>query len=197
MEFTVTSVLKVLIEALFTGFGILVPIFALIRTSNLKTIAIKDLFILQAVQAVRLSGIVYALLQIPVIYSMLKPAETTKAGLVSINYPTSFIVTTFFPALVYLIISQLFWIKKTYLKKAPLITLALLLLILPSQSVAALISRLFADSHDYLPSSWTMFTNMMPGNLAVRTLLNMVIFFFTVFTLMLLSGKLKKIVGEK
>ncbi|SFQ70729.1 hypothetical protein SAMN05444144_11639 [Flavobacterium akiainvivens] len=184
-------------ESLFVGFGILIPIFALIRTSNLKTIQVKDLFILQAVQAVRLSGIFYAVLQIPMLYTILKPAESATDSMVSISYPASYLVTIFFPALAYLIISQLFWMKKMYVSKTPLIILALLLLIIPSPSVTALVSRLFADGQDYLPSSWTMFTSMMPGNLAVRTLLHIVIFFFTTFTLMLLSGRLKKIIGEK
>jgi hypothetical protein len=197
MDFTVSSVLKTFIESLFVGFGILIPVCALIRTSNLKTIAIKDLFILQAVQAVRLAGIFYAVLQIPVLYTMLKPTESAADSMVSISYPARFMVNLFFPAVAFFIITQLLWIKKMYLKKTPLIIVALLLLIVPSDIVTAHAGALFDDGTDYLPSTWSIFTNMLPGNLAVRTLLHLVIFFFTTFTLMLLSGRLKKIVEEK
>ncbi len=59
---SVTDILNILLKSVFVGFGFVIPILALIRTSNIKAIAVKDLFILTAVQAVRIAGIFYFLL---------------------------------------------------------------------------------------------------------------------------------------
>ena len=56
------SLLTIILESIFVGFGIVIPVLSLIRTSNLKTIEVKDLFILTAVQMVRLAGILYIIL---------------------------------------------------------------------------------------------------------------------------------------
>ena len=82
-----------------------------------------------------------------------------------------------------LVLSQLFWIKKLYMKKAALITLALLLLILPSQRILLLLTQ---ASGKYLPDGTET------GTLLLRLLLNIIVFIFVTFTIILAGGKLKK-----
>ena len=183
MDFSVTQLLQIFVESLFVGFGILVPIITLIKTANLKALRLKELFILQAVQVARIAGICYVLLQVPVFYDawqLQKSGITVPGGIFSY-----FGLMLFYSPVFYLIISQCFWFKKLYIKKAALITMSILLLIIPSQQFMYFITSYFRT--DYLPSSWTMYT----GSLAIKTAINVVMFFCTIFVVMQVSGKLK------
>ena len=142
MDFSVTQLLQIFVESLFVGFGILVPIITLIKTANLKALRLKELFILQAVQVVRIAGICYVLLQVPVFYDawqLQKSGVTVPGGIFSY-----FGLMLFYSPVFYLIISQCFWFKKLYIKKAALITMSILLLIIPSQQLCTLSPLIFA-----------------------------------------------------
>lgn len=191
MDFTVTNVLKVFLESLFVGFGILIPVFSLIKTSNLKTLAVKELFILQAVQAIRIGGIFYAVLHLPDVYRVYFEHAGQEGVVARVSYPAQMQLQLFFKPVVYLVLTQLFWIKKLYMKKAALIIFSLFLLVIPFWfDIFDLIRGYEASYHQ--PDS-----GLIWGTIAKRALLNIVVFFFTVFTLMQLGGKLKKIIGEQ
>jgi hypothetical protein len=174
-----------LLQSILTGFGIVIPIFALIRTSNLKTIAVKDLFILTAVQMVRLAGIAYFILWLITTWEQNNELSDAPIPFKDRLFGPYWLPLLFAPVMT-LVLSQLFWIKKLYMKKAALITFALLLLILPSQRVMFFVTSLHRD---YLPSSWSITT----GNMFIQTALNIIVFIFITFAVMLSSGKLKKI----
>lgn len=190
MEQGFTGILKLFFESLLAGFAIIIPIVALIKTSNLKTLQFKDLFIIQAVQLVRLSGIFYAMLHIPDVYSVyFSAASLTNGSTVGITFPVSYQLFLFYPPAMYLILTQLFWIKKLYFKKASLITLSLILLILPSRNFVAVITALQGEDP-------TIAFALFKSELFIRLALNAVIFFFTTFALMVLSGKLKNVADK-
>ncbi|MHA3789796.1 hypothetical protein ACX0HA_16435 [Flavobacterium hauense] len=176
-----TDILNILLKSIFVGFGFIMPVLALIKTSNLKALQVKDLFILTAVQAVRVSGILYFVLAFVAAYPLLAHSSPTGAGGVKIDF-TNYAVYLLFAPIMCLIISQLFWLKKLYMKKAALITLSLLLLILPSDLFFA-----FAQSKDFMSSLKAMFT----GAEILKAFISCVIFIFITFTIMLMGGKLK------
>ncbi|MES2488021.1 MAG: hypothetical protein V4581_18990 [Bacteroidota bacterium] len=188
MEFQITQLLRVLFESLFIGFAIIIPIVSLIKTSNLKTLLVKDLFVLQAVQAIRVAGIMNLLLALPDAYSVYIEQHS-----VGVTYPVSFQLFTFYPTLAYFILTQFFWFKKLYMKKSALITLCLFLLILPSDWILTILATLDAPQVEYLPASWRLHT----ATTLARIGLNIVIFFFTTFSLMVVSGKLKQFTEKK
>ena len=176
-----TDILNILLKAIFVGFGFIIPILALIRTSNLKALQVKDLFILTAVQTVRVSGILYFVLAFVAAYPLLAHSSPTGAAGVKIDF-TNYAVYLLFAPLMCLLISQLFWIKKLYMKKAALITLSLLLLTLPSDIFFAV-----AQSKDFMPSLKVMFS----GTEIIKALISCVMFIFITFTIILMGGKLK------
>ncbi len=163
------------------------PIVTLLRTSNLKKLAFKEAFILTGVQVLRFVGILYFILFCIDAY-LQYTTSSSNAGTVSVVPPMfgPYWIYYWFSPLMYLLLSQLFWIKKLYIKKVALITLAIMLLILPSQRFVVFITSFHRD---YLPSSWIMYS----GNMALQVLLNIVVFIFAVFTVMIATGKLKKL----
>jgi len=183
MEFQITQLLHVLFESLFIGFALIVPILSLLKTNNLKTLRFKELFILQGVQAIRVAGIMNLLLVLPDAYSVYIEQHN-----VGVTYPVSFQLFTFYPTLAYFILTQLFWFKKLYIKKAALITLCIVLLILPSDWMLTVLATLDAPQVEYIPATWRLHT---AGTLA-RVALNVMIFFFITFMLMTISGKMKQ-----
>jgi hypothetical protein len=191
MDFTVTNVLKVFLESLFVGFGILIPIVSLLKTSKLKNLAVKELFILQAVQAIRIGGIFYAVLHLPDVYRVYFQTTSIEGAVARVSYPAQMQLQMFFKPAVYLLLTQLFWIRKLYMKKVALVVFALFLLIIPFWFDISNLLRGYEASY-HQPDS-----GLIWGTIAKRALLNIVVFFFTVFTLMQLGGKLKKIVGDK
>lgn len=190
MENGITGVLKMFFEALFIGLAILIPIAALIKTSNLKFLQAKDLFILQGIQALRIMGVFYAMLHIPDAYSVyFASSELSNGSSVGISFPVSYQLFLFYPPLAYLILTQLLWIKKLYIKKTALIVFCLILLIFPTKNFVAIVSALQGQD----PTSALSVYN---ANFFARIGLSVVISFFTAFALMVLSGKLKNVVDK-
>lgn len=97
---------------------------------------------------------------------------------------TAFILSELMPALLCLVITQCFWIRKLYHKKAALVTLSLLLLILPSKWLLA-----YAVSMDkkFIPNA------IAAKNIVLAGALGAVVFFFLVFMVMSVSGRLKRL----
>lgn len=183
---SITDILNILLRSVFVGFGFVIPILALIKTSNLKALEVKDLFILTAVQAIRVSGIIYFVLALVAAYPYF--ANSGPVGNVNVDF-TGYGLTMLFSPLMYLLLSQLFWIKKLYMKKTALITLSILLLILPSHRLMMYVSSFSGSDKDYLPGSWTM--SVQTFSPAIEFLLNIIVFIFIIFTIILLGGKLK------
>jgi hypothetical protein len=188
MDIQITPLLRILFESIFIGFAIVIPILSLAKTSNLKTLRFKELFILQAVQAIRIAGIMNILLVLPDAYSVYIEQST-----VGVTYPVSFQIFTFYPPLAYLVLSQLFWIKKLYMNKALLVTVCVILLILTSDWFLTVLATGIGGHVVLMPSSW----KMHPAATAARLGLNIMIFFFITFMIMTASGKMKKLAETK
>jgi len=187
---TTTAILQTLFTAMFMGFGVLIPLFHLIKTGNLKGIAFKELFILQGIQGIRLAGILNLILQLPLMYNLYALQQPQANGVnVSIqggnleNYGW----VIFYGPVLYFILTQLLWIKKLYTHRILLIVIALLILILPSQPVLDLWVSL-THTH-YIAANRIG----QLGNLAIQLTISAVIFFFITFMLMQLTGKMKKV----
>lgn len=160
------------------------PIAALVKTSNLKFLQAKELFILQGVQTLRIAGIFYALLSLPDVYAVYFKAAQLGEG-IGITFPVSYQLFLFYPPAMYLIFTQLFWVEKLYMKKAALIALCIILLIFPTKNFIAIVTALVGDNPSVALSVYN--TNWL-----ARVGLSLVISFFTAFALMVLSGKLKR-----
>lgn len=178
---TSTDLLNILLRSILVGFGFVMPIIALIKTSNLKGLEVKNLFILTGVQAVRVAGILYFILSFVAAYPLLAHSSPTGASGVKIDF-TNYIVYLLFSPLMSLLITQLFWMKKLYMKKAALITLSILLLVLPSS-----VFLMIAQSQDFMPTLKAMFS----GTEILKTVISCIIFIFITFTIILIGGKLK------
>lgn len=188
-NFSLTTLFQILFTSVFMGFGIVIPILSLIKTANLKGLHFKELFTLQGIQAVRMAGVLNLFLQIPLIYhvwQLQQPHEGIKISMDGSNM-ANYGAVIFYAPLLYFILSQLLWIKKLYINKKSLIALALVLLILPSKLVLNFWISLFHT--DYTVN----FKANDVGSVALQLLLSVVVFFFTTFLLMQLSGKMKKV----
>lgn len=175
------SILNALLHSVFVGFGIVIPIVALLRTSNLKKLAVKEAFVLTSVQVLRLAGILNFILFCIDAYLQYR-ASTQGVGNVSVQSPMfgEYWAYYWFSPLMYLLLSQLFWLKKLYIKKAALITLAIMMLILPSQKLLLMLTSFNKD--------------LLPGMAIIpEILLNIIIFIFMVFAVMTATGKVKKL----
>lgn len=183
-----TSILNILLTSIFIGFGIVVPILALLKTSDLTRLRFKELFILTAVQAVRVGGVLYFLL-----FAIEVLTVYFEAGYTHFSYAGPYWLYYWFPPVIYLALTQLLWIKKLFMNRWTLITLSLLMLILPSRRFISFLVSLFQN--DYLPSSWTMFIDKNPFtfNPYLQFILNIIVFIFIIFTIMLAGNKFKKI----
>lgn len=183
-----TSIFNLILGSIFIGFGFVIPIVALLKTSDLKKLKFKELFILTAVQAVRVSGIIYFVLWLVQMYFLYSKHLEDPAEIYSFENRLfgPYWLIYWFPPLMYLLLSQLFWIKKLYLRKPALITLCVLLLVLPSQRFLIFIT---AFHRDYLPSSWSM----CQSDLIVEFALNIIVFIFIIITIMLAGNKFKHI----
>ena len=183
MEPNFDGVIKALLLSIFIGFGIVIPILSTVKSSNLKTIEFKSLFILTAVQLVRISGILYFVLWLLDLYRNYAQYETNKQGVDYTLFGPLWLVF-WMPPILYFLISQVFWFKKIYTKKSALITFSILLFILPFQKLWIILSGLFNEYHRVTEAS-PAFT------VVAGVALNIVIFVFLVITLILMSGKLK------
>ncbi|MFP9115763.1 hypothetical protein ACLI1A_17615 [Flavobacterium sp. RHBU_3] len=186
-----TTILQTLFTSLFMGFGILIPLFSVIKTSNLKGIHFKELFILQGVQAIRLAGILNLILQMPLMYKLYTLQQPQDNGVqVSIqggnleNYGW----VIFYGPVLYFVLSQLFWVKKLYMHKVLLIVFSLIVFVLPSQWMLDFFVSLKYTHY----KSFHKATEF--GSFGLQALLSIVVFFFTTFMLMQFTGKMKKVV---
>ncbi|MDV6169042.1 hypothetical protein R1T16_11435 [Flavobacterium sp. DG1-102-2] len=178
---TVTEILNLLLRSVFIGFGFLIPLFAVMRTSDLKKLEFKDLFILTAVQLVRISGILYFVLAAVAAYPLFFSTGPAAAGAVKVDL-SGFGMQIIIAPVITLLITQFFWFKKLYMKRKALIVLPLLLLIIPS----ALFIKI-AQSQDFAPVLKAAFS----WQEIVKAIISIIIFFFITFTIVLLGGKLK------
>lgn len=178
----------ILLQSILMGFGIVIPILSLVRTSNLKTIAVKDLFILTAVQMVRIAGILYAIVFLVQTYEMYNArAENSWPGAIENMLFGPYWFVYWFPPAMTLLLSQLFWIKKLYYKTVARIVLALFLLVLPSARLMVFIANMGKGEMNAIK-----FSSVTPFS-ALEAALNIIVFIFITFAVMLSSGKLKKI----
>ena len=178
----------ILLESILTGFGIVIPILSLVKTSNLKTIAVKDLFVLTAVQMVRITGIVYAIMFLVQTYEIYSNrAQNSWPGATENMLFGAYWFVYWFPPAMSLLLSQLFWVKKLYYKNMPRIVLALFLLVLPSTRLMVLIASMGKGEMNAIK-----FSSVTPFS-ALEVALNIIVFIFITFAVMLSSGKLKKI----
>lgn len=181
------SILNALLHSVFIGFGIVIPIVALLRTSNLKKLAVKEAFVLTGVQVLRIAGILnFILFCVDAYFQYNKPYSVAMGVTLESPMFGPYWLAYWGSAAMYLLLSQLFWIKKLYIKKAALITLSIMLLIFPSQRLLIMLTSMHRD---YLPGNWMMYQ----GNVGLQILLNIIIFIFMVFAVMTAIGKVKKL----
>ncbi|MNK47222.1 hypothetical protein D3C87_660280 [compost metagenome] len=174
---SITEILNIILKSIFVGFGVIIPILSLIKTSGLKSIEVKDLFILTAVQLVRVSGIIYFILAITGNLGAFSAKNATGEGL-----GLEYFLYLFFSPLMYLLLTQLFWIKKLYMKKMARITLSILMLILPSSWFLLLVKT---------ENIGTVTKAVFTTEVISVFFLNIIVFIFMTFTIILLGGKLK------
>jgi len=185
MEFAALKLLKSFIDGLFIGFCIVIPILSFIKT-NLKTLHLKELFILQAIKAVRIAGILYALTylhEVNLVY--FQKASAADAIAPAKLLPSAYLSYMFYPPLAYLLLTQLLWIKKAYTNKAALLILCLILLIAPQWFFIMFLLHI-SEMDYYQPDSL-----LLLGNMLRNTFQGLFVLFSITFILMLLSGKLK------
>lgn len=187
MEITQKALL--LITSFFTGFGIVIPVLCFVKTKQLLKIAFKNLFILTAVQAIRVVGILYFLLFLLKTFAFpgaeMGPWASGHRTMISGQY----LLLYWLPPAMYLFLSQLFWIKKSYTTKWLLALLGMLLLILPTQWFTQFTVNIGKGLNA------VKFTNGEASGL-MWYILSVVIFIFTTFTIILATGKLKTILKQ-
>ncbi len=181
MNNSITDILNILLKSIFVGFGFVIPLLVLIKTKKTEATSLKEVFITSAIQLLIFSGIVYFILAAKDAYFLYFNNTSHKYINVQDN---NYLFYLLFQPFVYLLLSQVFWIKKLRIKKIALITFSLLLLIVPSQWLFAI----FTSFHkDYLPSSMSM--NILA--VVLEVVLNIVVFIFINITIMAAKGKLK------
>ncbi|RZJ59197.1 MAG: hypothetical protein EOO45_25880 [Flavobacterium sp.] len=150
----------------------------------MNAVAVKALFVLTAIKLIRIGGIVYFILfsiyaLLDFYHSQAGPGEMAQSRFFGPYWFAQWLE----PGM-YLLLSQLFWFKSLYCKKAILILLSILLIVLPSKRFMYFMTSLGdTDAVQYL--------SVNAGNIALELLLNCVVFIFITFTIVLATGKLK------
>jgi hypothetical protein len=178
-----TSILNLILGSIFIGFGFVIPIIALLKTSNLKKLKFKELFILTAVQAVRIAGIIYFLRFV---------AEAAFYYKVNDNSWYLFLeVYSWLLPMIYLFLSQLLWIKKIYTNKIVLVLFSLLMLLSPLiyQTWFYLYYASILNEGEFIGISSLIETTYS----LVGLVLNIIVFIFIIITIMLAGNKFKHI----
>ena len=181
MNNSITEILNILLKSIFVGFGFVIPLLVLLKTKGEEATRLKEVFVTSAIQLVIFSGIVYFILAAKDAYLLY--SNNASYGHINIQN-NNYLFYLLFQPFVYLLLSQVFWIKKLRTKKVALITFSLLLLIVPSQWLFAIVTSFHKD---YLPSS-------VSGNIlavVLEVILNIVVFIFINITIMAAKGKLK------
>jgi hypothetical protein len=184
---SIVSILTLLLKSIFVGFGVIIPLLYFIKTSNLKFIKVKDVFVATSVWVIRVSGILYAvffLLNTFLIYLDRANAGEWGPWSVKIMLFGEYSIMYWFPPLMFVLLSQLFWIQRVYVKKPILVVIAILMLILPSYRLVLFFINL---GKGYNSIIWTFYPPATPFEIA----LNIIVYIFIVFTILLLGGKLK------
>lgn len=185
----VFSIPETVLRSIFIGFGIVIPILVLSKTYGEKKVKLKQIFIHTSLQAVRVAGVVYFilyLLQSLLLYNQQSPtiAEARKQAFM---FGEDWLYY-WYPPLIILLLTQVWWVKKIALKKTALVTFGLMLLILPvltSERVAVLLSGFYRD---YVPADeWSFPILTLLAELAINT----IVFIFIIFTIMNIGGKFK------
>lgn len=181
MNNSITEILNILLKSIFVGFGFVIPLLVLIKTKKAEATRLKETFIISAIQLVIFSGIIYFILAGKEAYFL----YFNNTSYEHINVQNNdYLFYLLFQPFVFLLLSQVFWIKKLRTKKIALITFSLLLLIVPSQWLFAIVT---AFHRDYLPGSISkdILTTVL------EVVLNIVVFIFINITIMVSKGKLK------
>lgn len=181
------AIFNLLLKSIFVGFSFIIPILIFVKTSNLKALRLKDMFVLTSVQVVRVAGILYAvffLLNTYLIYLDRANAGEWGPWSVKIMLFGEHSIMYWFPPLMFVLLSQLFWIKRVYVKKPILVVIAILMLILPSYRLVLFFINL---GKGYNSIIWTFYPPATPFEIA----LNIIVYIFIVFTILLIGGKLK------
>lgn len=168
------------------GFGLVLPIVSLLPTSSFKALEVKNLFILKAVQIVRLAGLMYFLVWALDTYAIYGESAGLPDGYNIFKFRLFGKYSMFYwlPPMFYLLLTQALWIKKLYIKKAPRITFALSLLVLPSHHFIGLMAKLQGNNVDG-------FITVPLLREILLLILSAVTFFFLTVVVVLASGKLK------
>jgi hypothetical protein len=103
---TVTEILNLLLRSVFIGFGFLIPILAVMKTSDLKKLEFKDLFILTAIQLVRIAGILYFILGAVAVYPLFFNTGGAAAGAVKVDL-SGYGMQLIFAPLMFVVITSL------------------------------------------------------------------------------------------
>lgn len=182
----VGSTVVILLRTFFVGFGFIVP--ALLFVKPKKTPEFKKMFVAAAIQVVRVAGLLYTIFWLLDAYNATTPKP---AGEYSISAGPLFYLGENFYAywitlLIFLVATQLLWVSKIRNNKI-LVGLLALLILLNSFNVFPL---LLAQAKITMPIvwGWPVHDN---GMFAIALLLHLFMFFCIVFTLLLVSGKLK------
>jgi hypothetical protein len=175
-----------MLRAILIGFGILIPVFSLIKTSNLKTVEVKNLFILTGVQTARIAGLLYFIIWAVDTFNFYSDAISIPGGfeIIKATILGKLWMLYWLPPVFCLMLTQVFWIKKMYIKKSALITFAIFILILPSYLFIRLLSMV--DGKDIGDAAQPPISQS-----AIYYAISIVIFFFITFAIMLMGGKLK------
>jgi len=182
------SIITLLLKSILVGFSFVMPVVCLLKTSNLKLIRNRDLFILVSVKLLRFVGILYFVFIVKDLF--IEYFDQTSYLQTNTSYEV-YIYYTLYTPLLYLILSQLLWFKKMYMNKVALAVLSMLMIILSSQMFLTVMSNLFSSHNDYLPSSWRMYVLGFNINPIVEIALNIIVYIFITFTIILMGGKLK------
>lgn len=179
--------ISIITQLFLAGFCIVMPVVAIVKTTSPKTSKTKALFIIQAVQILRVAGILYFIIQIAIsgteYFDQVSYTQHAVLG-VAHEIPGMYWLYTLSSAFFYLVLSQCFWFKKVYQKKGLLILFSILLFILPSQRF---IFFLMMFHRDYLPSTWYM----SQGGIVLHYIYDIVAFCLITLLFMFITGKFK------
>ncbi|RYY31747.1 MAG: hypothetical protein EOP46_20575 [Sphingobacteriaceae bacterium] len=150
----------------------------------MNAVEVKALFVLTAIKLIRIGGIVYIILFSIYAFLDLYHSQAGPGEMAQSRFFGPYWFAQWLEPGMYLLLSQLFWFKSLYSRKAILILLSLLLIVLPSKRFMYFITNLDdANALQYLPVN--------AGNIALELLLNCIVFIFVTFTIVLATGKLK------
>lgn len=181
----VLSIAYLLLESVFTGFGIVIPILLVFRSSG-REAEVRQTFLHVAVKLAIACGILFfAAWAVQSFY----PAENALVGRAFGPYWWAW---WYYPCLM-LVLTQLLWIKKLSSSKVGLVIIALMLFLLPSPKSMELFTIMLSETHrDYQPAGEEGLWFSVFIGLASRVIIKALVFTFLTFAIMLVSGALRK-----